>query len=111
MATDSRNDLFDAPLTDHGPAAGLQIVSYEVRLPEGMATGPHRHSYTTAGRVIEGVFRFQVDGGEAKDLKAGDVFSEPAGVTVKGWALTSTTLHVVLVREPGVPEAKPAEEA
>jgi hypothetical protein len=36
------------------------------------------------------------------------VFSEPGGVPVRGTVLKATTLYVVLVREPGVPEARPA---
>jgi hypothetical protein len=37
-----------------------------------------------------------------------EVFSEPAGISVSGHAVEATTLYVVLVREPGVPEARPA---
>jgi hypothetical protein len=39
---------------------------------------------------------------------AGSIFSERADVAVTGRAVTDTTLYVVLVRQPGEPEAHPA---
>ena len=104
MATTVRTDCLIAPLGERG----LQIVGYEVRLPAGTDAAPHRHAYSTVARVLEGVFRCQIAGGPAKDHGVGEVFSEPAGEVVSGKALTDTTLYVVLVREPGVPEARPA---
>jgi quercetin dioxygenase-like cupin family protein len=86
----------------------LEIVGYEVQLPEGYEIQAHRHGYSTMARVLEGVLRYQVGDAAAKDYGVGDVFSEPAGVPVTGRAVTPVTLYVVLVREPGVPEARPA---
>jgi len=100
----TRTDCLVAPLGERA----LEVVGYEVRLPEGMEAGRHRHAYSTVVRVLEGVYRFQVDAGVAKDYTVGEIFSEPAGTIVSGKAVTATTLWVVLVREPGVPEARPA---
>lgn len=55
-----------------------------------------------------GAGQLQVGDGPEKEYKVGDVFSEPAGVAVTGRAVTDTTLYVVLVRQPGEPEARPA---
>jgi len=104
----TRTDCLVAPLGDRAPAAGLEIIGYEVHLPEGTDAGPHRHAYSTVARVLDGVFRYQIGDGPAKDYTAGEVFSEPAGVVVSGRALAPTTLYVVLVRQPGEPEARPA---
>ncbi len=99
-----RTDCLVAPLGERA----LEVVGYEVRLPEGTEAGRHRHAYSTVVRVLEGVYRFQVGDDVAKDYTVGEVFSEPAGAIVSGKAIIATTLYVVLVREPGVPEARPA---
>ena len=104
----TRTDCLVARLGDDGPAKGLEIVGYEVHLPEGTVAGPHRHAYSTVARVLDGIYEFQAGDATATDYKAGEVFSEPAGVVVRGRARTATTLYVVVVREPGVPEARPA---
>jgi quercetin dioxygenase-like cupin family protein len=100
----TRTDCLVAPLGERA----LEVVGYEVRLPEGTEAGRHRHAYSTVVRVLEGVYRSQVGDDIAKDYSVGGVFSEPAGAIVSGKAITATTLYVVLVREPGVPEARPA---
>jgi len=102
----TRTDCLVARLSDGGPASGLEIVGYEVQLPAGTVAGRHRHAYSTVARVLDGVYQFQIGDAAAKDFKAGEVFSEPAGEIVSGRALTATTLYVVVVRQPGVPEAR-----
>jgi quercetin dioxygenase-like cupin family protein len=104
----TRTDCLVATLGDRAPASALEIVGYEVQLPEGTVAGPHRHAYSTVARVLDGVYQFRIGDGPAKDYRAGEVFSEPAGAIVSGRAVTATTLYVVLVRQPGEPEAKPA---
>ena len=104
----TRTDCLVAALGDRAAASNLEIVGYEVQLPEGTVAGPHRHAFSTVARVLDGVFQFQIGDGPAKDYKVGEVFSEPAGATVSGRAVTATTLYVVLVRQPGEPEATPA---
>jgi quercetin dioxygenase-like cupin family protein len=98
----SRTDLHVSPLGERG----LEVVGYETRLPEGLLVRPHQHAYSTVGRVLDGIFQLQVGDGPVKDYKAGEIFSEPAGKVVSGKAVTETTLYVVLVREPGTPEAR-----
>ena len=104
----TRTDCLVARLGADSAAAGLEIVGYEVQLPEGTVAGRHRHAYSTVVRVLDGVYQFQIGDDAAKDFKAGAVFSEPAGAVVSGRAVTAATLYVVVVREPGVPEARPA---
>ena len=104
----TRTDCLVAPLGDRAPTAGLEIVGYEVHLPADTAAAPHRHAYSTVARVLDGVYRFQIGDGPAKEFTAGEVFSEPAGAVVSGRALVPTTLYVVVVRQPGEPEARPA---
>jgi hypothetical protein len=61
-----------------------------------------------AGVLHLGAGQLQVGDGPEKEHKVDDVFSEPAGVVVTGRAVTDTTLYVVLVRQPGEAEARPA---
>jgi quercetin dioxygenase-like cupin family protein len=103
--TVTRTDRLVAPL-DQG---GLEIVGYEVLLPDGYEIQSHVHAYPTIVRVLDGALTYQVGDAPAKDYGAGDVFSEPAGVAVRGRAVKPTTLYVVLVRRPGEPEAKLTE--
>ena len=104
----TRTDCLVTRLGADSAAAGLEIVGYEVQLPEGTVAGRHRHAYSTVVRVLDGVYQFQIGDDAVKDFKAGAVFSEPAGAVVSGRAVTAATLYVVVVREPGVPEARPA---
>jgi quercetin dioxygenase-like cupin family protein len=99
----TRTDRLVAPLGERA----LEIVGYEVHLAAGTEAAPHRHGYSTMARVLDGVFRYKIGDGPMKDYAAGDVFSEPAGVPVTGLAVTPVTLYVVLVRQPGEPEARP----
>jgi quercetin dioxygenase-like cupin family protein len=100
----TRTDRLAAPLDRHG----LEIVGYEVQIPESYEIQSHIHAYSTIARVLAGALRYQIGDAPAKEYAVGDVFSEPAGVPVCGRALTPTTLYVVLVRQPGEPEARPA---
>ena len=99
-----RTDRLVAPL-DPG---GQEIVGYEVQLPDGYEIQAHVHATSTMARVLDGALRYQIGDAPAKDYAVGDVFSEPAGVPVRGRALKATTLYVVLVRRSGEPEARPA---
>jgi quercetin dioxygenase-like cupin family protein len=100
--TVTRTDRLAAPL-DQG---GLEIVGYEVQLPDGYEIQSHVHAHSTIARVLDGTLRYQIGDAAARDYAPGDVFSEPAGVPVRGRALKATTLYVVLVRRPGEPEAR-----
>ena len=100
----TRTDRLAAPLDQHG----LEIVGYEVQLPDGYEIQSHVHAYSTIARVLDGALSYQIGDAPAQEYAVGGVFSEPAGVPVRGRALKETTLYVVLVRRPGEPEARPA---
>jgi quercetin dioxygenase-like cupin family protein len=90
------------------PANGrLELTGYVSQLPAGYETGRHRHNYSTVAYVLEGLFRFEEgeNGETVTDYKAGEMFSERAGVVVSGRALTDTRLLVVAPHEPGKPES------
>jgi quercetin dioxygenase-like cupin family protein len=90
------------------PASGrLELTAYVSELPAGYDTGRHRHNYSTVAYVLHGVFHFEEgeNGETVTDYKAGEMFSERAGVVVSGRALTETRLLVVAPHEPGKPES------
>jgi quercetin dioxygenase-like cupin family protein len=90
------------------PASGrLKLTAHVSELPAGYDTGRHRHYFSTVAYVLEGVFRFEEgeNGETVTEYKAGEMFSERAGVVVSGRALTETRLLVVALHEPGKPES------
>lgn len=58
------------------------IKGARIRFAPGQPTGLHRHSISTVGVVTEGSFVFQLEGQEAKLLRKGDGFFEPAGQVI-----------------------------
>lgn len=58
---------------------GWQVTVIELTLPPGMESSKHVHSGFILGYVLEGEYRFQVEGEEEKVLSAGDVFYEAPG--------------------------------
>jgi quercetin dioxygenase-like cupin family protein len=86
------------------------LNAYIADVPAGCEADPHRHAYPTVVYVLEGAFQLQEGehGEKVTDYKAGEAFSEPAGEVVAGRALVPTKLLVVVLREPGKPEARPA---
>ena len=58
---------------------GYQVTITEVSYPPGEASGRHRHPGFVCGYVLEGEYRFAVDGGTEKVLKAGEAFFENPG--------------------------------
>jgi quercetin dioxygenase-like cupin family protein len=69
--------LFQQDLT--GPFAGWEVTAVEVSFPPGAQSGRHRHPGFVLGYVLEGSYRFQVDGGREVTLSAGQIFHEPLG--------------------------------
>lgn len=56
-----------------------RATAVEVTLEAGQAGSPHRHPGPVLGYVLEGEYEWAVDDQEAKVLKAGETFYEPAG--------------------------------
>ena len=58
---------------------GWQITATEVSYPPGEASGRHRHPGFVCGYVLEGRYRFAVDGQPETVLSAGQMFFENPG--------------------------------
>jgi quercetin dioxygenase-like cupin family protein len=56
-----------------------KATAVEVTLEAGQAGAPHRHPGPVLGYVLEGEYEWAIDDNEAKVLKAGETFYEPAG--------------------------------
>jgi quercetin dioxygenase-like cupin family protein len=56
-----------------------KATAVEVTLEPGQAGEPHRHPGPEFGYVLEGEYEWAIDDQEAKVLKAGETFYEPAG--------------------------------
>ncbi len=56
-----------------------KATAVEVTLDPGQESAPHRHPGTVLGYVIEGEYEWAIDTNEAKVLKTGETFYEPAG--------------------------------
>jgi quercetin dioxygenase-like cupin family protein len=71
-----------ALLTHPLHAAPDRVEAYRVELPPGTLAGPHLHPGPVAGYVESGLIAFERDGQPVRELRAGDVFFEPAGETI-----------------------------
>ena len=56
-----------------------RATAVEVTLEPGQAGAPHRHPGPVLGYVLDGEYEWAIDDNEAKVLKAGETFYEPAG--------------------------------
>jgi quercetin dioxygenase-like cupin family protein len=81
--------LEDLPVTRElvlEAALGAQEVErVEVRritMAANLALGAHVHNGPVLGSIVEGSVLFQVEDGEQRVLRPGDVFFEPAGVVI-----------------------------
>ena len=106
--TPPRTDLLKTQLSGLPPGGRLDVRATVTELPIGWEAGRHRHFYSTVVYVLEGIFRLEVgeQGEQVTDYRAGEAFTEPAGVVVNGRALEPTRILVVAAREPGKPEAE-----
>ena len=57
---------------------GLEATAVEVTFPPGSASDEHRHPGFVLGYVLEGRFRFAVNGEPERILGPGETFYEPA---------------------------------
>src|SRR5437764_4920094 len=56
---------------------GRELTAVEVTFPPGIASAKHRHSGFLFGYVLEGQFRFQIEGQPEVVLSPGEMFYEP----------------------------------
>ncbi len=77
----TREPVLTEALPSANPPVRL-IKGARIRFAPGQPTGLHRHPMSTVGVVTEGSFTFQREGEDARVLRAGDGFFEPAGRTI-----------------------------
>ena len=61
------------------PFAGWEARFVEVLFPAAEVSEPHRHPGFVLGYVIDGEFRFAINGESPRVLRAGEAFYEPPG--------------------------------
>lgn len=66
------DDIRIAPLTVD------RVQVRRITIPAASATGIHLHNGPVFGVIESGVARVRIDGGETRELHAGDTFHEPA---------------------------------
>jgi quercetin dioxygenase-like cupin family protein len=108
--TSTVKPLFEQDLT--GTFQGWVVTAAEVSYPPGVTSARHKHSGFVLGYVLEGPYRFQVDGGQEMILQTGQVFHEPLGAihAVSGAANATRPARIlaVVVGEKGKPTTSPA---
>ena len=102
--------LIEQSLT--GPFQNWVLTAVEVSYPPGVTSARHQHSGFVLGYVLQGPYRFQVDGGPETVLQTGQVFHEPLGSihAVSGAASATQPARIlaVVVGEKGKPTTSPA---
>jgi quercetin dioxygenase-like cupin family protein len=88
-----RTALLAHPLHD----SPSRLEAYRVELPPRRPAGPHFHPGVVAGYVEAGLIAFERDGQPARELRAGDVFLEPAGETIHRFDNLSATEPAVFI--------------
>lgn len=83
-------------------------VLFATLLP-GDVTPYHSHRFPVTVYMLEGTFTLALDGREPVAIKAGDVFIEPAGITMTGFNKGSVPARMALfyVCAPDTPFADP----
>lgn len=81
-----RQDLAPVNLT------GWQVTLLELSFPAGFVAPSHRHPGFVLGYVLEGKYRFHIEGAPEAVLSVGDVFYEPPGRVHLPSGSASTTL-------------------
>jgi len=81
------------------PFVGWEARFVAVQFPAGVRSLPHRHPGFVLGYVIEGQFRFAINGETPSVLMAGDAFYEPPGAdhTVGESASASQTAKILAI--------------
>jgi quercetin dioxygenase-like cupin family protein len=87
------------------------VQGARIRFAAGQPTGLRRHPMSTVGVVTEGSFVFQQEGDEARVLRTGDGFFEPAGRTILRFDNASSTepAEIVCYYLTDTPERPPIE--
>ena len=92
----AREPVLVEPLPPANPPVRL-VKGARIRFAPGQPTGPHRHPMSTVGVVTEGSFMFEREGEEARLIRTGDGFFEPAGRTILRFDNASATAPAEIV--------------
>ncbi|WP_375387789.1 cupin domain-containing protein [uncultured Amnibacterium sp.] len=86
---------------DWGPTGRLE--ARRITMAPNAGAGPHRHNGPVVGTIERGSVLFQVEGGEAVILGAGDPFVEPADRVIEHFDATDegATFFAVFLLRPG----------
>lgn len=63
------------------PFDGLDASFADIRVQPGVEGRPHKHSGFVLGYVLEGEYRFAINGEAPRVVRAGETFFEPPGAT------------------------------
>ena len=100
--------LFQTNLNDLQNREGLMLT---VDLPPGSDSAKHRHNAHTFVYVLEGAVVMQVEGGERKELQAGDTFYETPDdihtVSMNASDTEPAKILVFFVKQQGAPVSIP----
>ena len=107
----SVREIFRQPLpADYG---GREAVFVEVTWAPGASSNAHRHPDLVLGYVLEGRFRFSINGETARVLEAGEAFYEPPdalhGVSANAGSDGPARVLAIQFLRPGDPLVLPAE--
>jgi len=104
----ARTELLRKPVTG---VDGKEFVVFVADLPPGAVTGRHNHPGDEAIYMLQGALRFEPDGGQPFDLKAGQIAFNPAkhihNATNKSPSEAAKVLNCMLA-EKGQPLTTPA---
>ena len=85
------------------PFEGWEAEFVSVTMEPGPGYAPHRHPGFVLGYVVDGQFRFGIEGEPERVIKAGDAFYEPPGahhIKSSSASLTrSATILAIIVSE------------
>ena len=70
---------------------GWEVTVLDLTFPPAIPSPKHTHSGFILGYVLEGQFRFQVEGEQERVLSTGEVFFEPPGAVHLASASASAT--------------------
>ena len=73
---------------------GWEVTVLDLTFPPAIPSPKHIHSGFVLGYVLEGSFRFQVEGEQERVLSTGEVFFEPPGAVHLASASASATKPV-----------------
>jgi quercetin dioxygenase-like cupin family protein len=89
---------------------GWKMTALEITYAPGQMGEPHRHPGFVFGYVLEGDFRFKVDGGEETVYHAGQMFYEKPGSVHRVSGNASATKPVRFLAMVFVDKTKPLTE-